>query len=429
LILKLDMGQKKNKDLADPILRFSEIVPFFKKGKIKVLFYSHDTLGLGHLQRNLKIARILKSVYNDFDITLLTGSLIVSHFELPEGVDFISLPPVRKTGNEEYDSYYTGESFKSVAEKRKSVILDTVKKISPDIFWVDHAPIGMKEELRSALEWLDEQRGTTIKILGLRDIIDAPSNIIPLWKEQKIYDILRSLYDRIFIYGDPAVFDPVPEYRLTPDIIEKTSYTGYIMNKEGGLPAATAEAESIGKKRIFVTIGGGEWAGETIIGNLLLYLRKFKNSKPYEFTFVTGPFFPEDLWNRFSHQAEELPVRFDRFLPDIRPLISSSDLVISTAGYNTVTDVLGYGSRAIFIPRIKFRQEQLLRSERFAGKGVVDMMHPEDVTPDSLYERITDILESEERPIVNARRKSMIDIGGAEFVSRFIGELVPAAEK
>jgi len=82
-------------------------------GRIKILFYSHDTMGLGHLQRNYKIATALKSACPRARISFLTGSTLTSHFESLPGFDFIHLPPVRKVGIEKYESSDPDKPFES----------------------------------------------------------------------------------------------------------------------------------------------------------------------------------------------------------------------------------------------------------------------------------------------------------------------------
>jgi predicted glycosyltransferase len=389
-------------------------------GPVKILFYSHDTMGLGHLQRNHKIAFALKKSYTDLKISLVTGCSVTSHFKPIPNLEFIHLPPVRKVGKEEYEAFDPENSFETVLEKRKSIILDSIKEINPDIFWVDHAPVGMKGELFPALRWITENAKNTAVILGLRDIIDHPDNVIPLWEEQKIFDILRSVYRKIFIYGDSRVFNPVKEYGFPADIAEKTSFTGYITNTNVDPPAGNSGLELSDSGRVFVTIGGGEWAGEIIIGNLFAAVRANNNRLPFDITVVTGPFFPDELWSLYSEMAGELSLEMLKFVPDIRPYIYSSDLVVSTAGYNTVTDVISCGKRALFIPRIKFRREQLLRSERLAELGMVKTLSPEDVTPDLLIENIMRMLDDPRCPLETARQKEMIDLNGAEQVSEYI---------
>ena len=49
------------------------------------------------------------------------------------------------------------------------------------------------------------------------------------------------------------------------------------------------------------------------------------------------------------------------------------------AGYNTFCEILSLDKRAILIPRVKPRREQLLRARRAAAMGLVRMLDPEGV--------------------------------------------------
>jgi len=393
-----------------------------------MLFYSHDTLGLGHIQRNFKIAVALKTSYPDLKISLLTGSTITGHFRTIPNLDFITLPPVRKAGKEEYESLNPEKSFDTVLEQRKSIILNSIKELRPDIFWVDHSPTGMKGELLPSLRWISENNSPTVAVLGLRDIIDHPDNLIPLWKEQRIFEIMRSVYRKIFIYGDSRVFNPFKEYGIPADIREKTSFTGYVAGIDHNRTSPDPGITSSGPGRVFVTIGGGEWAGELIIGSLFAAARGNKNRLPFETTIVTGPFFPDELWRLYSEMAADLPLKLLKFVPDVSPYICASDLMVSTAGYNTVTDALSWGKKALFIPRIKFRQEQYLRARRFAELGLVQTLSPEEVTPDSLMENIQRMLDESDRPLETARQKEMIDLNGTGQVSEYIMDLISKSD-
>jgi len=407
----MNLDSRKNGDLLE-------------NNTIKILFYSHDTMGLGHIQRNFKIAVALKMSYPDLRIYLLTGSILTNHFRPIPNLDFIKLPPVRKVGKEEYESFYPENPFETVLEQRKSIILNSIKELRPDFFWVDHAPAGMKGELLPSLRWITENNSSTTAVLGLRDIVDHPDNVVQLWKEQRIFEIMRSAYRKIFIYGDSRVFNPFKEYGFPADIREKTTFAGYITGIDHNRTSQDPGIIYSGPGRVFVTIGGGEWAGELIIGSLFAAARGNKNRLPFDVTVVAGPFFPEELWRLYSDMAGELPLKLLRFVPDIRPYISASDLVVSTAGYNTVTDVLSWGKRALFIPRIKFRKEQFLRAKRLAELGLVKTVDPKDVTPDSLMENIIRMLDDPDRPLETARQKEMIDLNGTGQVSEYIMDLI-----
>ena len=91
----------------------------------------------------------------------------------------------------------------------------------------------------------------------------------------------------------------------------------------------------------------------------------------------------------------------------------------------TVTDIIGHGKKALLIPRIKFREEQLLRSTILENLRLVDTLHPDKISPDSLYGRISDLLQIDDNPLESARRKGVVDIEGTGRVVSYAGDLIP----
>jgi predicted glycosyltransferase len=53
-------------------------------------------------------------------------------------------------------------------------------------------------------------------------------------------------------------------------------------------------------------------------------------------------------------------------------------------GYNTTTEILSYGKHTLLIPRVHPRKEQLIRANRLAEAGYIDMLHPDDLSVDRL---------------------------------------------
>jgi predicted glycosyltransferase len=68
--------------------------------------------------------------------------------------------------------------------------------------------------------------------------------------------------------------------------------------------------------------------------------------------------------------------------------MEASDIVVSMGGYNTVTEVLSLGKKSVIVPRVKPALEQLIRAERLSQLGLVKMVHPDDITPQSLIETV-----------------------------------------
>jgi predicted glycosyltransferase len=53
-------------------------------------------------------------------------------------------------------------------------------------------------------------------------------------------------------------------------------------------------------------------------------------------------------------------------------------------GYNTICEILASKKAALIIPRVTPRQEQLIRAERMQELGLVDVLHPKDLSPRTL---------------------------------------------
>jgi predicted glycosyltransferase len=72
------------------------------------------------------------------------------------------------------------------------------------------------------------------------------------------------------------------------------------------------------------------------------------------------------------------------FSDDPSHLIRQADAVIAMGGYNTVCDILTYAPRALIVPRVRPREEQLIRAVQLAERGLLDVLHPDALTPDAL---------------------------------------------
>ena len=63
----------------------------------RVLMYSHDTLGLGHLRRCREIAHHLVESNSRLSVLILSGSPIIGSFEFRTRVDFVRIPCPEET--------------------------------------------------------------------------------------------------------------------------------------------------------------------------------------------------------------------------------------------------------------------------------------------------------------------------------------------
>lgn len=404
-----------------------ERVPF--GAGTRMVIFSHDTLGLGHLQRCTNIARALTQRHPGLSVMLLTGSPAVHRFALPEGVDYVKLPSVRKVSAEQYSARTLGVSDGDVLKLRSNLILRTVRDYDPHALLVDHAPTGMKGEMLPTLEWLAQHRPDCTRMIGLRDIIDDPESVKALWKERGTYDLLRKHYERILVYGSPDVFATATEYGFPDDLRERTRYCNYVGEGENA-----AETEDLqlpaddGRPLVVVTIGGGDGAGETVIGNYLGMLERADGNVPFRSVILPGPFLPSELNARYEARARSVGAVFLGFVPSSSPYLAAADLVVGTTGYNTTTQTLRYGKRALFIPRVMHRDEQLVRARRLAEMGLVECLPPQEVTPEVLGERVRAMLADPREALTEARVSGRVRFDGAEQVAEVCAGLVVRAE-
>ena len=139
----------------------------------RILFYSHDTFGLGHLRRSRAIAEALVSTFEGSSALILTGSPVAGRFTFPPGVDHIRMPGVVKTTEAEYVSESLNMDIEQTTALRASVILAAAVTFNPDLIIVDKEPGGFRGELTTTLEILKEM-GRAKMVLGIRDILDSP---------------------------------------------------------------------------------------------------------------------------------------------------------------------------------------------------------------------------------------------------------------
>ncbi|MBX2880528.1 MAG: hypothetical protein KTR32_11375, partial [Granulosicoccus sp.] len=168
--------------------------------ELKVLLYSHDTFGLGHLRRCRAISGALSASHDGLSALIITGSPVAGRFTFPKRVDYVRLPGVTKRVDGSYVSDKLGLDIDETTTLRSGLIRSLVEQFVPDLIIVDKEPTGFRGELLPALEWLRENTHTKL-VLGLRDILDGPDLLAEEWERKGGIDAVEKFYDEIWIYG------------------------------------------------------------------------------------------------------------------------------------------------------------------------------------------------------------------------------------
>jgi predicted glycosyltransferase len=336
---------------------------------LRLLIYSHDSFGLGHLSRCRAIAHSLVDHRSDISVLILSGLPLIGSYGFKPRVDFIRFPGVVKLRDGSYTARGLDISIEDAIAMRESVIRCAAETFKPHLFLVDKEPLGLRGEVENTLKIL-KSNGTRL-VLGLRDVMDDPDYLKVEWDRKEVVPALTDLYDDIWIYGREQIYDPLAGIEVAQSVRRKITYTGYL--RRGGNATEDAPLHSGQEPFLLITTGGGGDGADLIDWVLSAY--EHDRSLPHRAYVVLGPFMPADLQARFKSRAERLPkVQIATFVPNLGKHMRRSLGVVAMGGYNTFCEILSYDKPALIVPRSRPRLEQKIRAERMQELGLVRML-------------------------------------------------------
>jgi predicted glycosyltransferase len=361
----------------------------------RILIYSHDTFGLGHLRRCRTLAHALVDRFKQLSVLILSGSPIIGSFDFRARVDFVRVPGVVKLRNGEYTPLNLHLDIAETLLLRASIIKHTAEIFAPDVFIVDKEPVGLRGEVLETLKMLKRQ-GTRL-VLGLRDVMDEPRVLEPEWQRKKVLPALRDLYDEIWVYGLPQICDPLEGIDIPQRVRRKMIYTGYLHREVPTHGAPPRLPDICQKPYVLVTTGGGG-DGDSLIEWVL---RAYEHDPllPYPALLVLGPFMQAERQREFMERASKLK-RVDTitFHGQLETLVSRAVGVVAMGGYNTFCEVLSLDKRALIVPRTEPRLEQHIRASRAAELGLVSILSDDGVYDPRVMAAALRALPRQQRP-------------------------------
>lgn len=393
-----------------------------RPAKHRILFYSHDTFGLGHFRRCLTIASYLSRHIPNLSVLMLTGLDVHGAFEAPAGVDFVKLPSIWKADADRYQSRHLRVSFARVRRMRKELIRGVTRAFDPHVVVVDNVPRGAEGEMLPTLRHLRGHRPETRIVLTLRDVLDAPEKIVPKWRVQGVYDVLRDFYDEIWVAGSRSVFDPVALYEIPEALVPRVKFCGYVVRSAQPEDVDLARRQlSMKEGPLVVASCGGGGDGSQLMETYLEAAPGLARDGIQSAVFL-GPDMPLSLRRALKQRAGarggEVLV-FD-FHPDLVSFLRLASASVSMAGYNTVCEILSLGVPALVVPRVRPRREQVLRADAFAAHGLLEVLHPDSLTPESLQRAVRELLSRRQRPSLPAGT----DFAGLTRIARRVRKML-----
>ena len=335
------------------------------------------------MRRSLLIAQALSQGGTEATVLLVCGSAQATSFILPPGVDCLTLPALHKSRDGTYASRRLDVPLARITKLRSETIRAAVSTFRPDMLVTDNVPRGALGELEAVLEDLVAKRVPCV--LGLRDILDEPAAVAREWARAGNEQAIRDYYRAIWVYGDPALYDIAAEYGFSPELKRRLRYLGYL-DQRPRLTCASGDSLSSlpgpAPRGPFAlcTVGGGQDGLE-----LADTFARSRAPSGVRRLVLVGPEMEADSRRLLHDKARRDPtLTVLDFVREPADLVRRAGCLVSMGGYNTVCEAVSFRKRALIVPRVAPRREQLIRAERFRERGLLDLLHPHTLAPEAV---------------------------------------------
>jgi predicted glycosyltransferase len=310
--------------------------------------------------------------YRGLNVLIISGAPIAGAFDYRARVDFLKIPSVIKLRNGEYTSLAQHMDLAETMTMRRKIIFNAAETFRPDIFIVDKEPLGLKGEIEETLLYLKTQ-GTDL-ILGLREVMDSPRLLEREWAGKDMLKKVGNLYDYIWVYGPPDFYNPLTGLSVPASVSSKLDYMGFLQRSTSTQPSAARRHD---EDYILVTTGGGGDGAELVHAVIDAY--KADRDIPHKALVVLGPYMPAKQRQKLIRRAGSVEalsvIEFDNRMEE---LVAGASAVVAMGGYNTYCEILSFDKPALIVPRIRPREEQLIRARRASELGLIDMLLPSE---------------------------------------------------
>ncbi|KAB1076601.1 glycosyl transferase family 28 [Methylobacterium soli] len=344
---------------------------------MRVLIAVTHLLGAGHLTRAAALARALARAGHG--VTLVSGGLPVPLVRL-DGVQTVQLPPVQVRGTA-FGTLLGADGQPVGSEtlaQRQTGLLDALAECAPDLVITELFPFGRRglaPEFLALIEAARARRPRPLVVASIRDVLVAPDQ--PR-KVQATHGRIAEFYDAVLVHGDAGLVPLDASWPVDAALRARLHYTGYI---DEGAIVATASAPRAG----IVVSGGSSAAG---LGLYRAAAEAARLRPEWGWRILVGQRLPEADFAALSQGLP--PGTVARARPDFRALLAGAAVSVSQAGYNTATDLLATGTRAVLVPFEAGREtEQRARAECLAARGLARVLPEADLSARTLIEAVS----------------------------------------
>lgn len=356
--------------------------------------YSHDSVGLGSLRRQLAIAAAVEELAPSAKVLLTTCLNSAWHFPVPSNCEILDLPGLPEN------------------PARAVRLLEIARTFRPDVMVVDKHPFGIGGELSAPIEAIKHAGGRVI--LGLRDILDDCESVRETWLSSDIQKRIVRYYDRILIYGSASIFNAVEEYQFSAPLRKRTRFCGYVVNPIPPEPEPAISGRSGQSAPLVIACAGGGADGMELLQAFI----QAAHGSAWRGSVVTGPLLDEPWYQTVLRMASSHGVSCCRFDPNLASLFPKAGAVVCMGGYNTLMEALSSHVPVICVPRTQPRCEQFLRASLFESLGLLRMVAQNKLTSDGLGAAINATLCESRRPATFS--KALLSFDGAKQAAKHL---------
>jgi predicted glycosyltransferase len=372
--------------------------------RLRLLFYCQHSLGLGHFVRSLTLAEALA---DSFEVVFFNGGPVPMAMELPAGIRFVHLPPLRM----EADGSLSGDgTVEDIFARRSAVMMAVAAERPCAAVVVELYPFGRKKFAVEIEPLIAEVRQHGGKVLcSVRDIL-VNQRVDQTRHDQRAADRLNHSFDAVLVHADPQVSRFEDCFQPSEPIAIPVRHTGFVTR--GTAPGSnTADAPTL------VTAGSGV-VGKALYAAALDAQHRLWQERGWHMTVLAGPLLPEDDWTELCDAARNVPqVTLVRAVPSLAPLLGTAGRVVSQCGYNSALEILGSGLPVLFVPFARGQEsEQTMRAQLFADLGLAQWLAEDSLTGDVLADRLLTLGRS--------CASSGLDTGGAATSARIVTEML-----
>jgi predicted glycosyltransferase len=376
---------------------------------MKIFIAVTHLLGIGHFARMRILARGL--VAHGHHVVLVAGGRPAPHLDVT-GIEYVQLPPVHCVGTD-FRTLYQADDIvltDDIRAQRRALLLKTLADFQPDLVVTETFPFGrraLKDEFLALCEAAAALRPRPALVASIRDILNPPSSIA---KAHEADRVIGEFYDGILVHGDARFVRPQSAWPFGPRTEALLHLTGYMDE--------SAPVHSPAQKNDTILVSGGGSAASLPLYRTAITLAANRPERPWHILVGHGVShidFDELVRLAPSH------VQVERARPDFRALLQRAALSISQAGYNTIVDLLTCTATMILVPFSSGQeQEQTLRAQALAEKGLAVLVPEDELNPASLQQAIDRALA------LPARDHSLIACDG---VAGSVSALLSLADK